>query len=54
MLLFFSLCRNLCNVWKESLGHQELQADICVTENQPENICTFETVKDRFGDDYSC
>lgn len=26
----FVLCRNLCNVWEESSGHQELQTNICV------------------------
>lgn len=30
--------RNLCNVWEESFGHQELQADICVMQCHLEKI----------------
>lgn len=29
-LLFFYF-RNMCNVWEKNVGHQKLQADVCVT-----------------------
>ena len=34
--------RNLCNVWQEDLGHQEIQADICMSRTLHIQSQTFE------------